>query len=225
MLIQFKNVTVSRDDKTVLSGLNFAISERRIGILGANGSGKSTLLRLLNGLLTAKTGEVIVDGLEVSKNLAAVRHKVGFVFQNPDNQIVLPVVREDLEFGIKRKIPDARSRSERILQALESVGAADLIDRIAHTLSGGEKQMVALAAVLACNPDLLVFDEPTTQLDLKHRNRFAELLRVLPQTCLVASHDLDLVAEMDRVLVIESGRIVWDGSALAAIDWYRNHCA
>jgi biotin transport system ATP-binding protein len=224
MLIQFKNVTLQREAKTVLSELNFAVSEPRVGILGPNGSGKSTLLRLINGLLIPQAGQIIVDDLDVRTNLAAVRRKVGFIFQNPDNQIILPVVREDIDFGIKKKIPEQRLRTERIEQSLHAVGATHLIDRVAHTLSGGEKQLVALAAVLAASPDILMFDEPTNQLDLKHHNRFVSVLNELPQSCLIASHDLELLSTMDRVLVIQEGRLAWDGAAPQAIDWYRSHC-
>lgn len=221
MLIQFKNVTVVRDDRTVLHEFACEFSEHRIGILGSNGSGKSTILRLINGLTLPVNGQVILDGLAVAQHLPEVRRKVGFIFQNPDNQLVLPIVGEDMELGIKRLVPDRSARAQAVRDALCLVGCEHLINRAVHTLSGGEKQLVALAAVLVTAPELLVFDEPTTQLDLKNANRFARILAELSQPCVVVSHDLALMQTMDRVLVIEQGRLVHDGNAVNAVAWYQ----
>ena len=224
MLIEFKNVSVERERRLVLTDLSLALSEQRIGVVGPNGSGKSSLVRLINGLLLPKTGQVWVDGLDTAKEVVAVRRKVGFVFQNPDNQIVFPVVHEDIEFGLKQREPDPKRRALRARAALERLGVGHLIERSVHTLSGGERQLVALAAVLATEPEILVFDEPTTQLDLRLRNRFERHLAELPQPALVVSHDLALMQQMHRVLVIDQGRLAFNGAPAEALDWYQAHC-
>ncbi|MEI7571128.1 MAG: ABC transporter ATP-binding protein [Alcaligenaceae bacterium] len=225
MLIEFKNVFVERERRLVLTDLSLTLSERRIGVIGPNGSGKSSFARLINGLLLPKTGQVCVDGLDTAQDVTAVRRKVGFVFQNPDNQIVFPVVHEDIEFGLKQRESDAKRRAMRAQAALERLGVGHLSERSVHTLSGGERQLVALAAVLATEPEILVFDEPTTQLDLRLRNRFEQHLAGLPQPALVVSHDLALMRQMNRVLVIDQGRLAFDGAPAAALDWYRAHCS
>jgi biotin transport system ATP-binding protein len=225
MLIEFKNVSVERERRLVLTDLSLTLSEQRIGLVGPNGSGKSSLVRLINGLLLPKTGQVRVDGLDTTKEVAAVRRKVGFVFQNPDNQIVFPVVNEDIEFGLKQREPDSKRRTLRAQAALERLGVGHLTERSVHTLSGGERQLVALAAVLATEPEILVFDEPTTQLDLRLRNRFERHLAALPQPALVVSHDLALMRQMHRVLVIDQGRLAFDGAPTEALAWYQEHCA
>ena len=225
MLIEFKNVSVERERRLVLTDLSLTLSEQRIGLVGPNGSGKSSLVRLINGLLLPKTGHVWVDGLDTTKETAAVRRKVGFVFQNPDNQIVFPVVHEDIEFGLKQREPDPKQRALRAQSALERLGVGHLTERSVHTLSGGERQLVALAAVLATEPEILVFDEPTTQLDLRLRNRFERHLAALPQPAVVVSHDLALMQQMHRVLVIDQGRLAFDGEPIEALDWYQAHCA
>lgn len=224
MLIEFKNVSVERERRLVLAGLSLTLSEHRIGVVGPNGSGKSSLVRLINGLLLPKTGRVGVDGLDTARDIAAVRRKVGFVFQNPDNQIVFPVVHEDIEFGLKRRESDPKRRALRAQAALERLGVGHLAERSVHTLSGGERQLVALAAVLATEPEILVFDEPTTQLDLRLRNRFEQQLAGLPQPALVVSHDLTLMQQMNRVLVIDQGRLAFDGASNEALEWYQAHC-
>ena len=224
MLIQFKNVLVHRSGLTALSGITLTLSERRIGVIGPNGAGKSTLARLVNGLVLPTEGQVLVDGIDTRGDLAAIRRNVGFVFQNPDNQIVFPEVAEDIAFGLKRREPDSAARDRRVAQSLESLGIGALASRLVHTLSGGERQLVALAGVLATRPGYLVMDEPTTQLDLRYRNRFASILQALEPPALVASHDLELMRLMDRVIVIEGGRVAMDGNPDEALAWYRGHC-
>jgi biotin transport system ATP-binding protein len=224
MLIEFKNIFVERAGRPILDDLSLSLSERRIGIIGPNGSGKSTFIRLINGLLIPKTGQICVDGLDTRSEVEKIRRKVGFVFQNPDNQIVFPIVSEDIEFGLKRRIPEVSERHQRMQEALRQLDVLHLQDRSIHTLSGGERQLVALAGVLATRPDILVFDEPTTQLDLRLRNRFEKNLSALLQPALIVSHDLELMHTMDRVLVIVEGRLAFDGAPTTATAWYRTHC-
>ncbi len=225
MLIQFKNVFAKRDGHLVLNDLNLTLTERRIGVLGPNGSGKSSMVRLINGLLMPATGQVLVDGLDTLHDVMGIRRQVGFVFQNPDNQIVFPMVHEDIEFGLKQRLADAPQRATRARDALEQLSIGHLFDRVTHSLSGGERQLVALAAVLATDPAMVVFDEPTTQLDLRMRNQFERILGDLNQSAIVVSHDLALMQTMDRVLVVVDGRIAFDGESASAIAWYVEHCA
>ncbi|MFY2567548.1 energy-coupling factor ABC transporter ATP-binding protein [Achromobacter ruhlandii] len=225
MLIEFDQAIVSTPQAEVLRGVSVALAGRRVGIVGPNGAGKSTLARLVNGLVLPTSGSVRVGGLDTRHELKAVRRQVGFVFQNPENQIVFPIVREDLAFGLKHLEPDRAQREARIEAALVALGVAHLADRTSHTLSGGERQLVALAAVLVMRPGLVVFDEPTTQLDLRNRNRVRDAIAAMPQDAIVVSHDLALLEDFERVLVIQDGAIAADDEPAAALRWYRNHCA
>ena len=225
MLIEFKNVTVSLDDRLVLSNLNLTLREGRIGVIGSNGSGKSTLVRLINGLVQPSAGVVHVDDLSVTQDSRALRRRVGFVFQNPDNQLVLPIVGEDLLWGLDAKAFSLVQREQKVRAVLGSLDLLDLLPRSVHTLSGGEKQLVALAGVLVTEPELIIFDEPTTQLDLRMRNRLVDIIDQLPQQAIVVSHDLPLVERMDRVLVIDRGTVAFDGNPQDAVAWYRKNCA
>ncbi|CAB3826857.1 energy-coupling factor ABC transporter ATP-binding protein [Achromobacter ruhlandii] len=225
MLIEFDQAIVSTPQAEVLRGVSVALGGRRVGIVGPNGAGKSTLARLVNGLVLPTSGSVRVGGLDTRHELKAVRRQVGFVFQNPENQIVFPIVREDLAFGLKHLEPDRAQREARIEAALAALGVAHLADRTSHTLSGGERQLVALAAVLVMRPGLVVFDEPTTQLDLRNRNRVRDAIAAMPQDAIVVSHDLALLEDFERVLVIQDGAIAADDEPAAALRWYRNHCA
>ena len=225
MLIEFKNVTVSLDDRLVLSNLNLTLREGRIGVIGSNGSGKSTLVRLINGLVQPSAGVVHVDDLSVTQDSRTLRRRVGFVFQNPDNQLVLPIVGEDLLWGLDAKAFSLVQREQKVRAVLGSLDLLDLLPRSVHTLSGGEKQLVALAGVLVTEPELIIFDEPTTQLDLRMRNRLVDIIDQLPQQAIVVSHDLPLVERMDRVLVIDRGTVAFDGNPQAAVVWYRKNCA
>ncbi len=225
MLIELAGVSVKRQATTVLEQVDLRLSEHRIGLVGANGSGKSTLVRLFNGLVQASAGTVKVNGLDPAHHARELRRQVGFVFQNPDNQIVMPRVAEDLAFGLRNLKVPAAEIPQRIQLTLEQLGIAALSDRLCHALSGGEKQLVALAAVLVMQPSLLVFDEPTTLLDLRNRNRLGRCLAELPQPAIVVSHDLDWLAGFDRVIVLDQGRVVMDDKPGPALAWYRQHQA
>lgn len=220
-MIVLEAVSHDFEGRPVLVEIDLALPERRIGIVGANGSGKSTFARLLNGLVLPRAGRVLVDGVDTKKDVKAIRRKVGFVFQNPDHQIVMPIVGEDLAFGLKaRKIPKAEIDS-RIEAALALYDLGHLRERPVHLLSGGEKQLVALSAVLVTDPEIVVFDEPTTLLDLRNRNRVAAAIDALPHPTIVVSHDLDLIAGFERVLMIEDGRVAADGLPSEVLPFYR----
>ncbi|MCX5572272.1 energy-coupling factor ABC transporter ATP-binding protein [Kaistia nematophila] len=220
-MIVLEAVSHDFDGRPVLDGIDLALPERRIGVVGANGSGKSTFARLLNGLVVPRAGRVLVDGVDTRKDVKAIRRKVGFVFQNPDHQIVMPIVAEDLAFGLKaRKVPKDEIDA-RIDAALARYQLDHLRERPVHLLSGGEKQLVALSAVLVTDPEIVVFDEPTTLLDLRNRNRVAAAIDALPHPTLVVSHDLDLISGFERVLMIEDGRIAADGLPGEVLPFYR----
>jgi len=221
MLIELDGVGVEREGRLVLADLDLRLTERRIGIVGANGSGKSTLARLFNGLALPSRGQVRVDGIDPVARPREVRRRVGFVFQNPDLQIVMPLVHEDLAFGLRNLGVPRQQIAPRIEAVLRRLGIDALADRHCHALSGGEKQLVALAAVLVMDPGILVFDEPTTLLDLRHRRRLGRCLDELPQSALVVSHDLEWLADFDRILVLEEGRIALDDVPAIALPWYR----
>lgn len=219
-MIRVEHVSHSFGDRTVLDGVDLSLDERRIAVVGSNGSGKSTFARLLNGLVLPARGRVLVDGLDTRADGKAVRRKVGFVFQNPDNQIVFPVVEEDLAFGLKNRGLSKPEIAARVDAALDRWNLTALRQQPAHLLSGGEKQLLAISGVLVMEPDYLVLDEPTTLLDLRNKRRIAEAIASLPQPVVVVTHDLDLVAEFDRVVVIEGGRVAVDDAPSPALARY-----
>lgn len=219
-MIELNGVSHAFGAREVLKEITLRLTEKRIGIVGSNGCGKSTFARLLNGLLLPQQGEVVVDGLNTRKEGKAVRRKVGFVFQNPDNQIVFPVVEEDLAFGMKNLgLPKAVIR-ERTDAALARYDLQDLRQHPAHLLSGGQKQLLTISGVLVMEPDYIVFDEPTTLLDLRNKRRIAEAIAALDQTAIVVSHDLEFLQDFDRVLVFDHGRVVIDEVPAVALKEY-----
>ncbi|MCU1408650.1 MAG: Biotin transport system ATP-binding protein [Microbacteriaceae bacterium] len=219
--IDFDDVSHSFGDRTVLRGIRLQLTEHRIGIVGANGSGKSTLARMINGLVAPTSGTVTVDGVDVARHARDVRRKVGFIFTNPDNQIVMPTVQEDVAFTLRRRGLGTEEIARRTAAALDRFDLADHADHPAHRLSGGQKQLLALAAVLVAEPEIVVADEPTTLLDARNSRRFADLLRDMTQQVIVVTHQLDLLDDFDRVIVIDEGEVVADGTADAALGSYR----
>ncbi|MBP6996004.1 MAG: ABC transporter ATP-binding protein [Phycicoccus sp.] len=197
------------------------LSESRIGVVGANGSGKSTFARLLNGLVLPTEGTVTVDGLSTARDGAAVRRRVGFCFTDPDAQIVMPTVAEDVAFSLRRHGLSREEVQARVTDLLVELGLADHADHPAHQLSGGQKQLLALASVLILDPDILVLDEPTTLLDLRNSRRFGERLAGLRQQVVLVTHQLDQLTDFDRVIVFEEGRVIADGEPDVALAAYR----
>jgi biotin transport system ATP-binding protein len=204
-----------------LEPTSLQLTERRIAVIGSNGSGKSTLARLLNGLVEPTTGRVLVDGLDTRRNGREVRRRVGFVFTDPSAQLVMPTVAEDVELSLRRSHRDKASRRAAALEVLERFGLADLSERSVHALSGGQRQLLAIATVLATAPEVLVADEPTTLLDLANTRRVGDVLLGLEQQLLLVTHDLELAARCDRTLVVHAGAIAFDGPAELAVDRYR----
>lgn len=207
--------------RVVLRDVSVTLEEQRVGVIGANGSGKSTFVRMLNGLVVPTAGTVRVDGLDTRKDARAVRRRVGFCFTDPDAQIVMPTVREDIAFGLRRRGLDRAEVAQRVDEALSAYGLTGHADHPAHLLSGGQKQLLALAAVLVTEPRVLVLDEPTTLLDLRNAVRIAQVVKQLDQQVLLVTHHLDLLDDFDRVLVFDDTRLVYDGSPGHAVRHYR----
>jgi biotin transport system ATP-binding protein len=218
--IELREVGHAYGERTVLRGLDLRLTERRIGVIGANGSGKSTVARLLTGLVLPTEGAVLVDGLDTRTDLRAVRRRVGFVFQDPDAQIVHPTVAEDVAFGLENQGVPPAERAERVAEVLDRYGLAGHADHPAHLLSGGQKQLLAIAGVLVMRPARVVFDEPTTLLDLVNARRVARVIAELDQHVVVVTHDLPLLEEFDRVLVVDDGRVVADAPPAEAVAAY-----
>lgn len=229
-MIEFSgaSVVVPSDEgatTTILHPASLALTEQRVSVIGANGSGKSTLARLVNGLIEPSSGSVAITtstaALDTRSNGAAVRRAVGFVFTDPAAQLIMPTAAEDVALSLRRAHKHQRDRRAAALETLDRFGLSGLADRSVHTLSGGQKQLLAIASVLAANPETLVADEPTTLLDLRNSRMIGELLFSLPQQLVLVTHDLDLAARADRTLVVEEGRIVFDGDPHEAVEHYR----
>lgn len=221
-MIEFEGVGHRFGERVVLERVDLRLTERRVAFVGANGSGKSTLARTVNGLVVPETGRVLVDGVDPARHGAAVRKRVGFVFTDPDSQIVMPTAGEDVAFSLRRSGLGRRERAEQAARTLAEFGLDGYADHPAHQLSGGQKQLLALCAVLVLDPDVLVCDEPTTLLDLRHKRRFVERLAGLRQQVLLLTHDLDLLEGFDRVIVLDGGKVVADDAPGPAVAHYRD---
>ncbi|MFN3890088.1 MAG: energy-coupling factor ABC transporter ATP-binding protein [Beijerinckiaceae bacterium] len=220
-IIAFEHVRLRRGSRLVFDDLRLEVSERRVGLLGDNGAGKSSLLRLINGLLLPESGVVRVDGLVTSQARRDLPAKVGFVFQNPDHQIVFPTVLEEIAFGFRERGLKRDDANARAREALQQFGCADWVDAAVHELSEGQKQRLCVIAIVALEPDILVMDEPFASLDLPTRLELSDFLMDLPQRLIVASHEMDLLSLMDRVIWLERGEIAGDGSPDRVIAAYR----
>jgi biotin transport system ATP-binding protein len=219
--IEVDGVSHRLGGRLVLDDVSVRLDEPRIGVIGANGSGKSTFARLLNGLIIPDHGTVHVDGRSTARDGAAVRRAVGFVFTHPDAQIVMPTVAEDVALSLRRHRLDGAEKARRVQDVLDQVGLSGFDDRPSHLLSGGEKQLLAVASVLVAEPAVLVCDEPTTLLDLANTRRVMSLLLGLRQQLVLVTHDLDCLHDLDRVLVFDRGRIVVDAPPAQAVEEYR----
>jgi cobalt transport protein ATP-binding subunit len=201
------------DGQVALNGVELSVARgEKVALVGPNGAGKSTLMLHLNGILSGE-GKIEINGLPVTRaNLRTVRRQVGLVFQNPDDQLFSPTVFEDVAFGpMHLGLAEVEVR-DRVARALQLIGMEGFADRLSHHLSVGEKKRIALATVLSMDPDVLVLDEPSAGLDPRSRRSLIELMRELPQTLLVSTHDLALVHELlPRMAIMDEGCIVADG--------------
>jgi cobalt/nickel transport system ATP-binding protein len=211
------------DGTPALRGVSFSVAEGEcVGLVGPNGAGKSTLLLHLNGLLPeVETGEpaVLVDGEPVgAETLLEVRRKVGLLFQDPNDQLFCPTVLEDVAFGPRQMGLAEDEVRDRVARSLARAGIPGFEDRAPHHLSVGEKRRVCLAGVLACDPSILVLDEPSNSLDPRGRRELRHLLQGIPITKLIATHDLELVVELcSRVVVLDGGRVVAEGPTVEVL--------
>ena len=219
-MIEFREVSFSYDgEHPVVENLSFTIKKgESVGLIGANGAGKSTLMKLLLGLLSG-TGEILVGGLPViKKNLPSIRQKLGFVLQDSDNQMFMPTVYEDMIFGPRNYGLSKEEAERRVDEVLAQLDLTALKYRHNHKLSGGEKRMAAIATILAMQPEAILMDEPSTALDPVNRRTVIRTVNALPQTKLIASHDLDMILDTcDRVILLANGKIVADGKADAIL--------
>lgn len=213
--IKFTDVHFSYPDGyEALRGVSFNISHgERVALLGRNGAGKSTLILMTNGLLMPTSGEVNIGGIPITKRtLMQVRQSVGMVFQNPDDQLFMPTVEEDVAFGPLNMNLPYEEVERRVVDALTSVNALNLRKKSPMQLSGGQRRKVAIATVLSMEPAILVLDEPTANLDFISRRDLLDLLKGFTHTQLIATHDLDMVRELcGRTIVLDEGKIIADG--------------
>lgn len=221
-VVEVRNLCFAYPDGTeALKGVSFRIAHGlAVAFVGANGAGKSTLLQHLNGALMPTRGEVAVGGTALTRETAAaVRRAVGMVFQDPDDQLFMPTVLEDVAFGPLNAGLPPDEVERRAAAALERVGMGHLRNRPPYKLSAGEKRSVAIATVLAMSPDVLVMDEPSSNLDPRGRRRLIGLLRSFEHTRIIATHDLELVVEVcSHVFVLDGGTLVAEGPTLTVLN-------
>ena len=214
-MLVFDHVSVFYGGTQVLRELSFSIQDgEQAGLIGANGAGKSTLMKAALGLVPY-TGSITVDGFPVTReNLPAVRRKLGYVLQDADNQMFMPTVLDDMLFGPMNYGLSREEAERQADETLASLRMEHLKLRHNHKMSGGEKRMAAVAAILAMKPDMLLMDEPSTALDPQNRRKLINTLNKLPVTKIIATHDLDMVLETcDRVILLHHGRLAADGPA------------
>jgi len=213
--IIYEDVSFSYPNGTdALHQVNFTLHHgEHVALLGPNGAGKSTIMLLSNGILMPNQGRVLVGDLTLAADtLVRIRQRVGLVFQDPDDQLFMTTVHDDIAFGpLNRGLP-AEEVEQRVSDALEAVSLSHLSGKAPHDLSFGQKKRIALATILAMQPDFLILDEPSSNLDPRGRRQMMELIRSIPSTVLIATHDLDLAWELlPRTIIIDEGQVVADG--------------
>jgi biotin transport system ATP-binding protein len=225
-VIDLESVSVDLDGRRILDDVTVRLDQHRIAVIGANGSGKSTFARLLDGLVTPTRGTARVLGYDVARDVKRMRAEVGFVFTNPDAQILMPTVAEDVRLSLKGSGLDRATIDARVASVLAEYGLADHADAPAYSLSGGQKQLLALASVLVREPKLVIADEPTTLLDLGNARRIGTLLiDELPAQLVVVTHDLELAARCDIAVRFHEGRLAEVGEPAELVDRYRREFA
>ena len=223
--IQFENVSLSLNARKLLNGVSLDIQEQRVGLIGRNGSGKTSFARLLCGLLTPSSGRVRVNGNDLFKHRAAALKTVGILFQNPDHQIIFPTVLEELSFGLTQQGQRKAEAMQNATKILQQFDRLDWAERTIATLSQGQRHLVCLLSVLAMAPPLLVLDEPFAGLDLPTKTYLQNLLYGLDQSVLHITHDLQALAEYERVIWLEKGQVVGDGLPKHIIPNFENAMA
>ena len=223
--IQFENVSLSLNARELLKGVSLDIQEQRVGVIGRNGSGKTSFARLLCGLLAPSSGRVRVNGNDLFKHRAAALKTVGILFQNPDHQIIFPTVLEELSFGLTQQGQRKAEAIQNATKILQQFDRLDWAERTIATLSQGQRHLVCLLSVLAMAPPLLVLDEPFAGLDLPTKTYLQNLLYGLDQSVLHITHDLQALAEYERVIWLEKGQVAGDGLPKNIIPAFENAMA
>lgn len=224
MDIRFESAGASFGTRVAVEPLTLSLTENRLGVIGLNGSGKTTFARMINGLMKPTTGKVIVNGRDTLQEKTALAD-VGFIFQSPQNQIILPIVKDDIAFGLKSRGFTKAEIERKVELVLTRFNAEALASRRAHELSGGELQIAALCSVLATGPNILILDEPTNQLDLRNRALVQKTIDGLEENVIVITHDLELISGFERVLLFHEGKLAADAPAAEAIARYRELAA
>ena len=219
--IELRGAGVRLGDTEVLREVTLSLDARTIAVIGENGSGKSTLGRLLSGLVPATAGTVRVLGLDPVRQAAELRRRVAVIFSNPDAQIIMPTVAEDVAFSLRTEKQPRAEKAERVAAALEEFGLAELADRSSHDLSGGQKQLLALCGAFVRRPDLVVADEPTAYLDARNARRVADhLLADASHRLVLVTHDLGLAERCDTAVLIQDGTVAEVGAPAQVIATY-----
>lgn len=219
--IELQSAGVRLGDNEVLRDVTLSLDARTIAVIGENGSGKSTLGRLLSGLVPATAGTVRVLGLDPVRQAAELRRRVAVIFSNPDAQIIMPTVAEDVAFSLRTEKQPRAEKAERVTAALEEFGLADLADRSSHDLSGGQKQLLALCGAFVRRPDLVVADEPTAYLDARNARRVADhLLADASHRLVLVTHDLGLAERCDTAVLVQDGKVAEVGAPAQVIATY-----
>ena len=223
--IQFESVSLSLNARELLNGVSLDIQEQRVGVIGRNGSGKTSFARLLCGLLAPSSGRVRVNGNDLFKHRAAALKTVGILFQNPDHQIIFPTVLEELSFGLTQQGQRKAEAMQNATKILQQFDRLDWAERTIATLSQGQRHLICLLSVLAMAPPLLVLDEPFAGLDLPTKTYLQNLLYGLDQSVLHITHDLQALAEYERVIWLEKGQVAGDGLPKNIIPAFENAMA
>ena len=220
-VLRCRDLTVRLDGRAVLRGIDLDLDARTIAVVGDNGSGKSTFARVVAGLIRRDAGDLAVRGLDPDRDAAELGRRVALVLSNPDAQIVMPVVADDVGFSLRAERLPRAERAERVARALARFGLTDLAERPAHDLSGGQKQLLALCSAFVREPDLVVADEPTAYLDARNARRVADhLLADTGHALLLVTHDLALARRCDAAVLFADGVVSAAGVASEVIDVY-----
>ena len=220
-MIQFQNVSVSLQNQLILKQLSFELSHHRIAIFGLNGSGKTTLLKTFNGLIAPSSGKICINQYSTVHNIKQIRNEVGLIFQNPESQIIFPTVEEELSFGLKNQKHSPDVIEQKIAEILKQFGWESFRKKSCYELSGGEKKLLTLLSILVMNPNVLVFDEPMSFLDLKRKSEWKHIMQKLEQTMIVATHHLEDVADFEHALVLHEGQLAFEGIPQSAFETYQ----
>ena len=212
MVINLKDVSFEFETHRVLDQINLNISEHRIGIIGVNGSGKSTLARLISGLIAPTSGSIRLNKIDVFKDRKAALKTVGIIFQNPDHQIIFPTCVEEISFGLIQQGMTRIEAEKKSKQLLLKFDKANWSDELAHNLSQGQRHFLCLISVLAMEPDVIILDEPYAGLDLPTSIKLKNTIKKLNQQIVMITHDREILEDFERILWIDNGKIVRDGS-------------